>query len=396
MTFSLMEEVRGKRALVRVDFNVPLDGAARIIRYAHPRGAADAPSAHQGRRARRALVAPRPSQSKTGSEVFARAGGDAARRVARKERRILRRDRHGCGARTRSRSRTATCCFSRTRASFPARKKNDASALQVIRAAWRHLRKRRIWHRAPRARFDRRRHGACSPRGCGTPDGGRARVARWRAGKAEAPVHCDSGWVEDLGENRRHRGDDAQGRRHPHWRRDGVHLLQGDGIGDGDVTRRTRSRRYGRSADRARRVPSHAAARCDGRARRIEAGKKAHAVKRDAIPAAEAMLDIGPETAESYARAILAAKTIVWNGPMGVFENPPFDAGTKAVANAMAAATARGATTIVGGGDSAAAVEQLGLAIENESCLHGRWRGARDSSKETTPGVAALDERTRK
>jgi phosphoglycerate kinase len=70
-------------------------------------------------------------------------------------------------------------------------------------------------------------------------------------------------------------------------------------------------------------------------------------------------LDIGPETAESYAEIIASAKTVVWNGPMGVFEMPPFDAGTKAVAQAVAES---GATSIIGGGDSAAAIEQLGFA----------------------------------
>lgn len=70
-------------------------------------------------------------------------------------------------------------------------------------------------------------------------------------------------------------------------------------------------------------------------------------------------LDIGPQTAELYAQILKDAKTVVWNGPMGVFEMPPFDAGTKAVAQAIADSDA---TSIIGGGDSAAAVEQLGFA----------------------------------
>jgi phosphoglycerate kinase len=85
-------------------------------------------------------------------------------------------------------------------------------------------------------------------------------------------------------------------------------------------------------------------------------------VKAGEIPAGFEGLDIGPETAKQYAEIISAAGTVVWNGPMGVFELPPFDAGTKAVADAVAAATANGAITIIGGGDSAAAVEQLGYA----------------------------------
>jgi len=72
-------------------------------------------------------------------------------------------------------------------------------------------------------------------------------------------------------------------------------------------------------------------------------------------------LDIGPETRKLFAKKLAGAKTIVWNGPMGVFEMPPFDEGTKAVALAVADATTEGAHSIIGGGDSASAVEKLGL-----------------------------------
>ncbi len=73
-------------------------------------------------------------------------------------------------------------------------------------------------------------------------------------------------------------------------------------------------------------------------------------------------LDIGPATADRFADMIAAARTVVWNGPMGVFEMPPFDAGSRRVAQAMAAATDDGAVTVVGGGDTSAAVERFGLA----------------------------------
>ncbi len=119
---------------------------------------------------------------------------------------------------------------------------------------------------------------------------------------------------------------------------------------------------------------------------------KAHAVKRDGIPAGEAMLDIGPDTARSYARAIATARTVVWNGPMGVFEKPPFDAGTKAIAHAMADATARGTTTIVGGGDSAAAVEKAGLASKMSHVSTGGGASLEFLEGKTLPGVAALDD----
>jgi phosphoglycerate kinase len=124
----------------------------------------------------------------------------------------------------------------------------------------------------------------------------------------------------------------------------------------------------------------------------VEAPDKAHAVKRDAIPAGEAMLDIGPDTAKSYARAIATAKTVVWNGPMGVFEKPPFDAGTRAIARAMADATAQGTTTIVGGGDSAAAVEEAGLADRMSHVSTGGGASLEFLEGKTLPGVAALDD----
>jgi phosphoglycerate kinase len=77
------------------------------------------------------------------------------------------------------------------------------------------------------------------------------------------------------------------------------------------------------------------------------------------IPDGYEGLDIGPQTARLYADIVKTARTVVWNGPMGVFEMPPFDAGTKAVAEAIAGS---GATSIIGGGDSAAAIQQLGFA----------------------------------
>jgi phosphoglycerate kinase len=82
-------------------------------------------------------------------------------------------------------------------------------------------------------------------------------------------------------------------------------------------------------------------------------------VRAGEIPDGWEGLDIGPETAKQYAQLLKNAATVVWNGPMGVFEMPPFDAGTKAVADAIASSDA---TSIIGGGDSAAAIEQLGYA----------------------------------
>ena len=126
----------------------------------------------------------------------------------------------------------------------------------------------------------------------------------------------------------------------------------------------------------------------------LDAGARAHDVAREAIPAGEAMLDIGPRTCEAFDQRIIAARTVVWNGPMGVFEKPPFDRGTRAIAEAMVHATAAGATTIVGGGDSAAAVDALHLASRMTHVSTGGGASLEFLEGKVLPGVAALDDRS--
>ena len=106
-------------------------------------------------------------------------------------------------------------------------------------------------------------------------------------------------------------------------------------------------------------------------------------------------LDIGTETIEIFRNALEGAKTIVWNGPMGMFEEKPFDEGTVAVAKAVAEATEKGAISIVGGGDSVAAVNQAGLADKISHISTGGGATLEFLAGDTLPGVEALDDRTK-
>ncbi|MBE5763098.1 MAG: phosphoglycerate kinase [Clostridiales bacterium] len=111
----------------------------------------------------------------------------------------------------------------------------------------------------------------------------------------------------------------------------------------------------------------------------------------DAIPADAMGLDIGPESAKLFADVIKSAKTIIWNGPMGVFENPTLAKGTIAVARAMA--EAQGATTIIGGGDSAAAVAQLGFADKMTHISTGGGASLELFEGKKLPGIECLNDK---
>ena len=127
-------------------------------------------------------------------------------------------------------------------------------------------------------------------------------------------------------------------------------------------------------------------------AQKLEAGAPSRAVPRDAIPPGWAVFDIDPATEREFAARIAGAGTVVWNGPMGVFETPPFDHGTLAVAHAMADATAKGAITVIGGGDSAAAVAQAGLTDRITHVSTGGGASLKFLEGKELPGVAALDD----
>lgn len=122
----------------------------------------------------------------------------------------------------------------------------------------------------------------------------------------------------------------------------------------------------------------------------IDAPVDTKVVDVDHIPADREGADIGPETCKLYAEEIKNAKTVVWNGPMGIFENPILAAGTNAVAKAMVESTA---TTIIGGGDSAAAVKQLGYADKMSHVSTGGGASLELLEGKVLPGIACLNDK---
>lgn len=110
----------------------------------------------------------------------------------------------------------------------------------------------------------------------------------------------------------------------------------------------------------------------------------------DKMPEGKMGLDIGPKTIELFANVIKESKTVVWNGPMGVFEFPNFAVGTNAVAQALADATDNGAVTVIGGGDSASAIKKAGLKDKVSHVSTGGGASLEFLEGKTLPGVAAL------
>ena len=128
-------------------------------------------------------------------------------------------------------------------------------------------------------------------------------------------------------------------------------------------------------------------------ARGLEDGAQTQVTGVEGTPADWMGLDIGPRTIDLFRKEIAAAKTIVWNGPVGMFEKPAFARGTLAIAQAVADATMKGATSIVGGGDSVAAVEQAGVAEKISHISTGGGASLEFLAGRKLPGVEALTSR---
>jgi phosphoglycerate kinase len=124
-----------------------------------------------------------------------------------------------------------------------------------------------------------------------------------------------------------------------------------------------------------------------------DGGAPAHATRLEDLGAEEMGVDIGPETVRHFSERLRDARTVLWNGPMGVFEVAAFAGGTRAVAQALAEITGRGAVTVIGGGDSVAAVQQAGLAERVTHLSTGGGASLEFLEGRVLPGVAALDDR---
>ncbi len=124
----------------------------------------------------------------------------------------------------------------------------------------------------------------------------------------------------------------------------------------------------------------------------LSAGAEASVVSSDAIPADAMLLDIGPETRDTYTRAMRLCQTVLWNGPMGVFEYKQFAGGTRAVGESLAQHARAGATVIVGGGSTAEAADSLGIADAMTHVSTGGGAALEFLEGRTLPGIAALQD----
>lgn len=126
-------------------------------------------------------------------------------------------------------------------------------------------------------------------------------------------------------------------------------------------------------------------------ARELDPQAEIRTVPIDEVEPGWRVLDVGPQTVEAFGAAVETAKTVFWNGPLGVFETPPFDSGTQGFAQRLAAATERGCYTVTGGGDSIAALENANLVDRVRHVSTGGGAALDLVSGASLPGIAVLD-----
>ena len=183
---------------------------------------------------------------------------------------------------------------------------------------------------------------------------------------------------------------------HHHRRRHGLHLQEGArGHGDRRQPLRPRGRQDRQGAVRQGqgqgRAPSPSRSTSSAATSSTPNAKTQLRTDKEGIPAGWMGLDAGPKSRELYAEVIARAKTIIWNGPPGVFEFDAFAGGTKAMAAAIAKATAAGATTVVGGGDTATAAKKFKVADKVSHCSTGGGASLEFLEGKVLPGVAFLE-----
>ncbi|HCF27229.1 MAG TPA: phosphoglycerate kinase, partial [Cyanobacteria bacterium UBA11049] len=125
---------------------------------------------------------------------------------------------------------------------------------------------------------------------------------------------------------------------------------------------------------------------------KFAADANAQTVSVENIPSDGMGLDIGPESVKMFQQALASCKTVIWNGPMGVFEFDKFAVGTEAIAHTLADLTKQGVTSIIGGGDSVAAVEKVGVAEQMSHISTGGGASLELLEGKELPGIAALDD----